>query len=194
MHHFEGVLVMQRFKQSIFLVFIILFSGELFAIDTDRAMTITLQARENESVDIGQITFTAKGEAYSYELKLDEDQFEKQFLSMRPFDCMQKPKMMICHLPYPYQNNRFITADDMTDLEYELMFLHKYPGAYGIDAYNGIYYQMKMTDKGIEGLLHDVDMNELKVPPEEGNLRPITPDMLYEASPTKHWFMNVLIH
>ena len=183
-----------RFNGGFVLIFFALFSGNLLAIDIDRPMTITLQASENESVDIGQITFTAKGEGYSYELKLDEDKFEKQFLSMRPFDCMQKPKMMICHLPYPYQNNRFITADDMTDLEYELMFLHKYPGAYGIDAYNGIYYQMKMTDKGIEGLLHDVDMNELKVPPEEGNLRPITPDMLYEASPTKHWFMNVLIH
>ena len=92
MHHFEGVCVMQRFSQSIFLIFVTLYSCNLFAIDTDRSMTITLQASENESVDIGQITFTVKDEGYSYELMLDEDKFEKQFLSMRPFDCMQKPK------------------------------------------------------------------------------------------------------
>jgi hypothetical protein len=185
---------MQRLSPLLFLIFITLFSNNSSAIDTDRSMTITLHASDEESVDIGQVTFTAKEGGYSYELTLDEDKFEKQFLSMRPFDCMQKPKIMICHLPYPYQNNRFISNDDMTDLEYDILFLHKYPGEYGINAYNGIYYQMKMTDKGIKGLLHDVDMNELKVPPEEGNLRPITPDMLYEASPTKHWFMNVLIH
>tara|TARA_R110002096_G_scaffold261292_1_gene454582 strand:+ start:98748 stop:99308 length:561 start_codon:yes stop_codon:yes gene_type:complete len=186
---------MQRFNQTICLIFGILFSSNLLAIDTDRNMTVTLQTSDTkESVDIGQIMFTAKDGGYSFEFKLNEDKFEKQFLSMRPFDCMQKPEIMICHLPYPYKNNRFITTDDMTDLEYDILFLHKYPGEYGINAYNGIYYQLKMTDKGIEGLLHDVDMNELKVPPEAGNLRPITPDMLYEASPTKHWFMNVLIH
>ncbi len=157
-------------------------------------MTVSLQASAEETVDIGLITFTEADGGYRYELKLDETRFEKQFLSMRPFDCMQKPKMMICHLPYPYENNRFITATDMTDLEYDLLFLHKYPGAYGIDAYNGIYYQMKMTDNGIEGLLHDVDLNVLKVPPEEGNSQPITADMLYSANPGKHWFMKVLIH
>lgn len=157
-------------------------------------MTITLQASDEETVDVGQVTFTKADDGYHYQLTIDEDRFEKQFLSMRPFDCLQKPKIMICHLPYPYQSNRFITADDMSDLEYELMFLHKYPGAYGIDAYNGIYYQMQVTEKGIEGQLHDVDFNVLKVPPEDDNLRPITPDMLYTANPGKHWFMKVLIH
>jgi len=186
---------MQRISQTICLIFVTLFSGNLLAIDTDRSMTVTLTSdNTEESVDIGQVRFTAKEGGYSFEFKLDEDKFEKQFLSMRPFDCMQKPKIMICHLPYPYKNNRFISEDNMVDLEYELLFLHKYPGAYGIDAYNGIYYQLKMTDKGIEGLLHDADMNELKVPPEEGNLRPMTPDMLYTASPSKHWFMKILIH
>ncbi len=187
---------MQRFLSHIFILFVTIIPSELIAIETGKPLTITLQenADGGETFEIGHVTFTAKDGGYSYELKVVEENFEKQFLSMRPFDCTQKPKMMICHLPYPYKNNRFITSEDMTDLEYDILFLHKYPGEYGINAYNGIYYQMKMTDNGIEGLLHDVDMNELKIPPEEGNLRPITPDMLYEASPTKHWFMNVLIH
>jgi hypothetical protein len=185
---------MLRFISCLALLISSLFTGSLHALDTERAMTVSLQASAEETVDIGLITFTEADGGYRYELKLDETRFEKQFLSMRPFDCMQKPKMMICHLPYPYENNRFITATDMTDLEYDLLFLHKYPGAYGIDAYNGIYYQMKMTDNGIEGLLHDVDLNVLKVPPEEGNSQPITADMLYSANPGKHWFMKVLIH
>jgi hypothetical protein len=53
---------------------------------------------------------------------------------------------------------------------------------------------MQITGNGIEGQLHDVDLNVLKVPPEDEELRPITPDMLYTANPDKHWFMKVLIH
>ena len=185
---------MRRLSQPLFVTILTLFSSHLFALDTARPMTITLQASDTETVDIGQVTFTAENGGYRYDLQIDEDRFEKQFLSMRPFDCMQKPKMMVCHLPYPYRNNRFITVEDMSNLEYELLFLHKYPGAYGIDAYNGIYYQMKMTENGIEGQLHDVDLNVLKVPPEDEELRPITPEMLYSANPDKHWFMKVLIH
>lgn len=185
---------MNRFLPHLFILFTSLFSADLIALETDRTLTISLQdASGVETVDIGQITFTAKDDAYSYDFKLNEDAFEKQFLSMRPFDCMQKPKMMVCHLPYPYKNNRVISKDDLADLEYELLFLHKYPGAYGIDAYNGIYYKLSMTETGIEGVLHDADMNVLKVPPEDEAIRPITPDMLYEASPSKHWFTKVLI-
>lgn len=189
---------MKRFNQYFISVLVcsslILFSGTVFSLETDRALTITLHASDKESVDIGQITFTAKDDGYSYELSLDEEKFEKQFLSMRPFDCMQKPEIMVCHLPYPYQNNKYISAEDMVDLEYELMFLHKYPGAYGIDPWNGIYYLMKFTDDGIEGVLHDVDMKVLTAPPEEGNLRPLTHKMLYDANPAKHWFNTVTIH
>ncbi|RKZ48624.1 MAG: hypothetical protein DRQ58_04050 [Gammaproteobacteria bacterium] len=174
--------------------FLILFSGTAFSLETDRTLTVTLHASDQESVDIGQVIFTANNEGYSYQFTLDEENFEKQFLSMRPFDCIQKPKMMVCHLPYPYQNNKFISADDMADLEYELMFLHKYPGAYGIDPWNGIYYKLQLTDKGIEGVLHDVDMKVLTAPPDEGNLRPLTHKMLYQANPAKHWFYTVTIH
>lgn len=185
---------MQRYSRCLFFTLIALFSSNLFSLETDRSMTITLHTSEQESVDIGQVTFTAENGGYRFSFTLDEGVFEKQFLSMRPFDCMQKPKMMVCHLPYPYQNNHFITADDLADLEYEILFLHKYSGAYGIDAYDGIYYQMKMTDNGIEGVLHDIDLNVLKVPPEEGNLRPITPKLLYKANLDKHWFSNITIH
>ena len=186
---------MKQLNAFLFFLFSILLSSNIFALQTDHAMTVTLQTDDGkESVDIGQITFTAKEEGYSYQFVLNEDNFEKQFLSMRPFDCMQKPEIMICHLPYPYKNNRTISTEDIADLEYDLLFLHKSPGAYGIDAYNGIYYKLQITDKGITGALHDIDLNVLKIPPEEGNLRPVTLDMLYEPTSSKHWFEKVLIH
>jgi hypothetical protein len=188
---------MLKYKELYFNVsvslLLILFSGTVFSLDTDRAMTVTVHASDQESIDIGHVTFTEEDGGYRYQFALDQEKFEKQFLSMRPFDCIQKPEMMVCHLPYPYQNNKFISADDMADLEYELMFLHKYPGAYGIDPWNGIYYKMQLTEKGIEGVLHDVDMKVLTAPPDEGNLRPLTHKMLYEANPAKHWFYTLTI-
>ncbi len=173
--------------------FVIFFSSCILALDTGQEMTITLHANEKETVDIGKISFTAEKNGYQYEIALDEN-IEKYFLSMHPFQCLKNPEVMVCHLPYPYQNNKFISSDDMVDLEYDLMFLHKKTGGYGIDPWNGIYYKMKLNENGIEGVLHDTDMNVLTAPPEDGNLRPLTHDLLYEANPAKHWFPTISIH
>ena len=46
-----------------------------------------------------------------------------------------------------------IQGDDLTDLEYQFMFLQKPRAAVSLDPQNGVYYEMKRTAKGIEGTL-----------------------------------------
>ena len=123
---------------------------------------------------------------------LDDSKFENKFLSMRPFDCLPHPQQVVCHLAYPYEIKHHITSDDLTDLEYDLLFIHKRPEEYGIDAWNGFYYEMKMTDSGFEGELRETDLNVLAAPPKDGNLRPIKRSELHEAS-DKHWPRRVII-
>ena len=100
------------------------------------------------------------------------------------FKCLPHTTQVVCYLAYPYENKRFITKDDVTDLEYDLLFLHKSPQEYGIDAWNGFYYDLEMTEMGFVGELRETDLNVLASPPEEP--RPIKDEDLHPAS-DKHW-------
>jgi hypothetical protein len=177
------------------LCLLIIYSNIVYSFDAGQKLTITLNANNGDAYDIGWLTIVeSKDNGYVYDVTLDDEKFEKHFLSMNPFQCLESPKMMVCHLPYPYQNNRFIADDNLTDLEYDLLFLHKEPGEYGIDAWNGIYYKMELSEGKITGVLHDVDLNVIKAPPEKGNLRPIKEKMLHKADLNKYWLPKLLIH
>ncbi len=119
--------------------------------------------------------------------------FSDEFLSMRPFKCIHQNEQMLCHLVYPYEKLGYITQQDLTDLEYDLLFLHKSASEYGINAWNGLYYRLQLDTSGLTGSLREVDLNILAAPPEQGDLRPITADMLYEADPAQHLFPYIRI-
>ncbi len=172
-----------------------IYSNTAYSFDTGQKLTITLNANNGDAYDVGWLTIVeSRDNGYIYDLTLDDEKFEKHFLSMNPFQCLESPKMMVCHLPYPYQNNRFIAEGNLTDLEYDLLFLHKEPGEYGIDAWNGIYYKMELSEGKITGVLHDVDLNVIKAPPEKENLRPIKEKMLHQANLDKYWLPRVVLH
>lgn len=153
-------------------------------------MVITLHATDGTEIDIGILKTTPQGEGHRIQVILDETKFEDKFLSMRPFKCLPHPTQVVCYLAYPYENKRFISKDDVTDLEYDLLFLHKSPQEYGIDAWNGLYYDLEMTEKGFVGELRETDLNVLASPPEE--LRPIKDEDLHPAS-EKHWPRRITI-
>jgi hypothetical protein len=99
-----------------------------------------------------------------------------------------------CHLPYPYESKGLITATDLADLEYALLFLFKPPAGYGIDAWNGLYFKLSLGPHGtITGALHETDYNVLAVPPEKGNLRPIAHGSLTAVAPDAHRYATVEI-
>ena len=154
---------------------------------------LVLFSAEEQALVIGEIQFTPADGKTQYKINLDSDLFINEFLSMRPFQCIHQDNKMLCHLAYPYELQGYITENDLTDLEYDLLFLHKGKAEYGIDAWNGLYYQLEVMQDKLSGTLHEVDLNVLVAPPEEGVLRPITDDMLHNADPAQHMFSRIEI-
>jgi hypothetical protein len=152
--------------------------------------TVYLLDRAGGRQPIGTLTIALTGR---YDLRLEENHFGDFFLSMRPFKCLTGSEKHWCHVPYPYANERRLKADDLTDLEYDLLFLWKGATEYGINMWNGVYYQLTLTDRRFSGTLKEVDMDVLSVPPEQGNLRPLTASDLHEADPDSHWLPGILI-
>jgi hypothetical protein len=128
----------------------------------------------------------------AYTLRMAEAGFTDHFLSMRPFKCLEGPDKHWCHVPYPYENARNISAD-LVDLEYDLLFIWKGASEYGIDTLNGIYYVLAPTGAGFTGAVHEIDLGLLAVPPAPGELRPVAAGDLHEADPDSHWLPHLEI-
>lgn len=136
--------------------------------------TITLIANDGSRKDIGRVAFTPDGDASKIDVELDSPDFTDEFLSMRPFRCLAGVKRMWCHLAYPYGTRGLITASDLVDLEYALLFLWRPYDQPSVDAWNGLYFKLAVQPDGsIAGDLHEADFNVLAVPPGEPNARPV---------------------
>lgn len=160
----------------------------------DGAKTITLIGDGGERVAIGTATFKRADDGATFEIALDASKFQDEFLSMRPFSCLPDAKQMWCHLAYPYDLKRRITAADLTDLEYALLFLYKPPTGYGIDPWNGLYFKMTAQDDGaIAGALHDVNLDPLGTPPADRAARTILPADLTKSDPASRRFPRIEI-
>lgn len=160
--------------------------------------TVTLQPVDVESaepIDIASIELVKqKDGTYTYSISMDESKFGNHFLSMRPFKCFQSPKQMLCYLPYPYEKTNTLSATDLQDLEYDLLFIHRKATDYGIDPWNGLYYKLTLDkDANLSGVLKEVDLNILAAPPDEGVTRPITGEQLNEADPDTHSYPKLVI-
>jgi len=154
--------------------------------------TIRLHPVDGEPITVGEVTFR-EGTDAGYTLTYDDTLFTDHFLSMRPFKCLEGAEKLWCRVPYPYDIKREVSDADLTDLEYDLMFVWKNEGEYGIDLWNGVYYSLQAEDEKLIGVMNDFDLNELASPPEDGNLRPIAQDILEEADADSHWLPRLTI-
>lgn len=152
--------------------------------------TVWLFPEKGKGIAVATVTFAKDG---SYAIRWDDTKFGDFFLSMRPFKCLRGKSKLWCRVPYPYRNRRSIAGGDLTDLEYDLMFVWKNAGEYGINLWNGVYYQLVAGGGRIIGVLHEFDMNTLAAPPESGNLRPITDDILDKGDAASHWLPRLVI-
>ena len=180
----------------LFVVSIFLFDPTAMAASAlpDGPKTIALVAHDGQRQTIGTVTFTPDADGAKIAVVLTAPEFEDQFLSMRPFRCLPGVKEMWCHLVYPYATKGHVTADDLADLEYALLFLFKPPAGYGINAWNGLYFRLSLADGGkLEGTVHDADFNVLAVPPDAGVMRPIVHGDLSPVKPDAHRFARVVI-
>ena len=155
--------------------------------------TVKLVDQNGDAEVIATIAFKPSAGGSAYTIDWRDEVFTDHFLSMRPFKCLEGPETLWCRVPYPYAIERRVTPDDLTDLEYDTLFVWKGAGEYGINLWNGIYYRMKRDENGIAGDLHEFDANLLAVPPEDGNLRPISGQDLEPGDPESHWLPRIVI-
>lgn len=154
----------------------------------DRA--VYLQDQQGTQIRIASLTFDDAGR---YEVVMDPVSFSDHFLSMRPFKCLEGPDKHWCHVPYPYTIARQASGSDVTDLEYDFLFLWKGATDYGINLWNGVYYRLTPEGDRLVGTLHEMDMNILSAPPGEGVLRPVRDMDLEPSDPDSHWLPVLVI-
>ena len=154
---------------------------------------IKLVEQDGTAHEVGRISFEPDGEGARYAIAWHGEAFAEHFLSMRPFKCFEGGTKYWCRVPYPYENKRRVTADDLTDLEYDLMFVWKGATEYGINLWNGVYYKLAAEGGTLVGALNEIDMNVLSAPPEDGNLRPVRDQDLEPGDPESHWLPRLVI-
>jgi hypothetical protein len=151
--------------------------------------SVFLEDQDGQRIEIATLQIGADS---AYTVKMAEEPFADHFLSMRPFKCLEGPAKHWCHVPYPYEIERNI-SEDLTDLEYDFLFVWKDANEYGINMWNGVYYQIEQTGGTLTGTLHDMDMDTLSVPPAAGELRPVAAKHLHESDPDSHWLPRIVI-
>ncbi len=136
--------------------------------------SVYLVDQSGNETPIGTVLFDSNdGKHFGIKVEIEGDAFTDQFLSMRPFDCITDETEWYCYLDYPYELANTVTADDLLDLEYQLLFILKSPKEFGIDAWNGLYFKLSLAQpQVIVGNALQGDLNVLQSPPEPGT-RPI---------------------
>lgn len=180
----------RAFHHGVRAVCLFVISRGIHAADLSGARTVTLHGNAGEHIVIGQITFTARDSGDAFEFTPNRAAFEERFLAMRPFPCLDGVVHSLCH--FPYRGPRIIRDDDLSDLEYQCMFLQKPRTAVSLESQNGVYYEMRRTDQGIEGTLKEVDMTPIIVP--EGDMtRPIRRENLFPVDLSHNWLRRLTI-
>ena len=160
-----------------------------FGAELAGARGIWLSNADGERHRIGIIEFAPVADGKTRFKITMEEKLEEYFLAMRPFRCLTGPSQRLCHFPVELEAP-VISAGDLVPLEYALMFMRTPPKSLHINPFNGIYYKMTWTERGIVGQLHDVDMDPFIAPdsvPLERRLRPLRSVDLSLGDPRSHW-------
>ncbi|GAC1632070.1 MAG: hypothetical protein NVS9B10_26130 [Nevskia sp.] len=168
----------------------LLLAGAATAADLAGTRTVRLHGNHGETIVLGQLVFTPDGDGYRFEFKPDRAAFEERFLAMRPFPCLDGETVSLCQ--FPFASPRRITARDLTDLEYQFMFLQKPRASVSLDPYNGVYYEMALKDGRIEGRLKEVDMSPITAPDGQ-QARPIRREDLVMVDTDGKWLPRLTI-
>ena len=188
-------MVFVRMKKYFVLMFLCLV-GWTHAADFPEQASIYLLNSNSQETRIGEVGFTkADNGATAVQVRIDTDAFTEHFLSMRPFRCIEGDVEWFCYLEYPYDLRSVVTLDDLSDLEYQLLFIRKTPSEFGIDAWNGLYYKLQIEEDGsITGKLLEGDLNSLQSPPAEKYAKPVDLGEFIPGSKTKRLFPTLRIY
>ena len=187
---------MTKWSQFTTLLFSLLVSAWSLAADLPENAGIYLVNPDQQETKIGEVDFTTTTNGQIAVLvDIDNSAFTEHFLSMRPFRCIEGETEWFCDLEYPYDLRSVITADDLSDLEYQLLFIRKAPSEFGIDAWNGLYYKLAIEEDGsITGKLFEGDLNSLQSPPAQKYAKPVDLEEFIPGSKTKRLFPTLRIY
>ena len=177
-------------KHLLILILSLLCAAYVNSAELSGSKTAILVSNSGEKIIIGKVAFTQTAKGTQAVFTADAKVFEERFLAMRPFICLDGDKHSYCH--FPYRSPQIINDNDLTDLEYQFMFLRKPRNSVSLDPTSGLYYELKKTANGFEGALREVDMTPIIVP--EGDMtRPIKREGLFVSDPSGHWLPRLVI-
>lgn len=155
---------------------------------------LSLHTREGSKLALGTVAFgpAANGRT-GFTLALDHSVFKDYFLSMKEFKCLEGAGEVLCHVPYPYAQPGTVTPTDLAWLEHSLLFLFKLPNEFGAKLWNGLYFQLQMTDEGLVGTPQAIDLNLISAPPADLTKPPYRPALRDDIAPGARWAARLTI-
>ncbi len=94
--------------------------------------------------------------------------------------------------PYPYPQPGTVSAqpggNDFAWLEHSLLLMFKTPAEFGAKLWNGVYFPLRLTDQGREGLPQAVDLNRISAPPDKPGPPPFWPALRDDIAPGARGF------
>jgi hypothetical protein len=159
---------------------------------------VLLHSRDGGRVTLGTVDFSPAADGRTgFVLKLAPEPFKDYFLSMKEFKCVDSPTEVFCHVPYPYPQPGTVRmtagATDLAWLEHSLLFMFKTPTEFGAKLWNGVYFQLKLTERGLEGSPQAVDLNRISAPPDQPGVPPFRPALRDDIAPGARWFNRMSI-
>lgn len=162
--------------------------------DLSGTRQVLLHGREGPPLALGTVRFTPAGDGRSaFVLTMAHEGFKDFFLSMREFKCVEAPKEVFCHVPYPYPQPGTVSATDLAWLEHALLFMFKTPSEFGAKLWNGIYFRLALTDQGLVGTPQAVDLNRISAPPADASVPPFRAALRDDIAPGARWFHRLTI-
>ena len=156
--------------------------------------TITLHARNGDTVKFGTVQFTPRADGRTgFVLAVTHESVKDFFLSMKEFKCVEGMGEILCHVPYPYPQPGTVSATDYAWLEHSLMFMFKTPAEFGAKLWNGIYFQLRLTEQGLEGKPQAIDLNQISAPPAKPEVPPFRAALRDDIRPDRRWFNRLTI-
>lgn len=156
--------------------------------------TVYAELVDDSRIAIATVTFEPADDGIAYKFDLDRSVLSEHFLSMRPFKCLDLERQTVCHLPYPYElTGKIQPPDDFRDLDYQLLFLFKDSGDYGINFENGYYFRFKQDGERLIGTRFETNMDQLASPPPDDIRYPLDENELYESEGPSHRLKQLII-
>ena len=156
--------------------------------------TLVAHTRDQQRLTLGTVDFTPRPDGtVAFAVHMDHAKFTDHFLSMKEFKCVEGGGEVSCHVPYPYPNPGTVTPTDLAWLEHHLLFLFKLPKEFGAKLWNGLYYQLERTDKGLVGRPQSIDLNLISAPPEQPDRPPYRPALRDDVPAGVRWIESLSI-